>query len=141
MNQTSVSAELSIQVIPPASFATILLVEKEDVVRDSRRLVLSRVHPVVQVVEDAAGVFNLAPDARFWLIVIDMSDARAAERIAFYARRRWPQAKILLMGPNCAQMDDALYDDRVEPAGNPAALLEAGRRLFKSATADIFQSA
>lgn len=139
MNQTLLPVQPSPAIlVGPVS--SVLLVEKDDTLRDSRRLVLSRLHPGVQAVDSPVAVFNCAPDAAFRLVVIDMSEPRAAERVAFYARRRWPKAKILLLGTSCGQLDDFLYDDLVDPCCNTAGFLEVSRRLWKSAAPGPYES-
>lgn len=140
MNSTLLPAQIAAQATLPAVVSPVMLIQRDDLLRESRRLVLSRIHPLVRVAEDLAGVFTCGPDVFFRLIVIDMSDPRSAERVAFYARRRWPRAKILLLGSSCAQLDDFLYDDIVDPGRNAAAFLEVSRRLYKSAAPDGFET-
>jgi hypothetical protein len=51
---------------------------------------------------------------------------------AHFIRRRWPEARILIMRSETPCMDDALYDDRVVPGINPEILLAVVDRLAGS---------
>ena len=51
---------------------------------------------------------------------------------AHFIRRRWPEARILLVRSEVPCMDDALYDDRVVPGVNPEVLLAVVDRLAAS---------
>lgn len=130
MNATSL-LEIAVPDAPPAGLtAPILLVERPDELRQSRRLLLSCIHPGVQVADNPSRVFAYSPDTSFHLIVIDLQERISAEHIAFYARRRWPGAKILLLGRSCGEFQDSLYDEIVDPCCNPVGFVEAGRRLL-----------
>jgi hypothetical protein len=66
------------------------------------------------------------------IAVVDLRDSerevlRAAEQI----RRRWPEAQILLMGPETNLPEDPLYDERISPGLKAAELLAAMERLVK----------
>lgn len=51
---------------------------------------------------------------------------------AHLIRRRWPEARILIVRSETPCMDDALYDDRVVPGANPEVLLAVVDRLAGS---------
>lgn len=53
---------------------------------------------------------------------LSMSVVREA---AQYVRRRWPQAKILLIGAGTNALDDPLYDERILPGLSQDILLAA----------------
>lgn len=130
MNATSLLAIATPENPPAGATAPILLVERADELRHSRRLLLSCIHPGVQVADDPSSVFGYSPDTSFRLIVVDLRDHVSAEHIAFYARRRWPGAKILLLGRSCGEFQDSLYDEIVDPCCNPVGFVEVSRRLL-----------
>jgi hypothetical protein len=51
---------------------------------------------------------------------------------AHFIRRRWPEARILIVRSETPCIDDALYDDRVVPGVNPEVLLAVIDRLAGS---------
>ena len=65
--------------------------------------------------------------------VIDLftSDRELRRRTAEHIRRRWPNAQILLVGPEAEVPEDPLYDDRIPPGLEAAELLAAMERLVK----------
>jgi hypothetical protein len=108
-----------------------LLVDLEYELRDSRLLLLSSLHVAVHSVTTYTEVFHLNDAISFSLVVFNIcpSDERASD-IAAYVRRRWPRAKVLLLGTGCGCVEDPLYDDNVDPCCNPAGLLEVAQRLL-----------
>jgi hypothetical protein len=65
--------------------------------------------------------------------VIDLctSDRELRRRTAEHIRRRWPDAQILLVGPEAEVLEDPLYDERIPPGLEAAELLAAMERLVK----------
>ena len=65
--------------------------------------------------------------------VIDLctSDRELRRRTAEHIRRRWPDAQILLVGPEAEVPEDPLYDERIPPTLEAAELLVAMERLVK----------
>jgi hypothetical protein len=65
--------------------------------------------------------------------VIDLctSDRELRRRTAEHIRRRWPDAQILLVGPEGEVPEDPLYDERIPPGFEAAELLAAMERLVK----------
>jgi hypothetical protein len=63
--------------------------------------------------------------------VIDLctSDRELQRRTAEHIRRRWPDAQILLVGPEAEVPEDPLYDERIPPGLEAAELLAAMERL------------
>jgi hypothetical protein len=108
-----------------------LLVDFEHDVLDSRLLLLSSLNIAVHFVASYTEVFHLNDAIGFSLVVLNIcpSDERASD-IAAYVRRRWPRAKVLLLGTGCGCVEDPLYDDNVDPCCNPAGLLEVAQRLL-----------
>jgi hypothetical protein len=48
---------------------------------------------------------------------------------AHFVRRRWPEARVLIIRDDAQCIDDAMYDDRIAPGVNPERLLGAITRL------------
>ena len=65
--------------------------------------------------------------------VIDLctSDRELRRRTAEHIRRRWPDAQILLLGPEAEVPEDPLYDERIPPGLEAAELLATMERLVK----------
>ena len=65
--------------------------------------------------------------------VIDLctSDRELRRRTAEHIRRRWPDAQILLVGPEAEVPEDPLYDERMPPGLDAAELLAVMERLVK----------
>jgi DNA-binding NtrC family response regulator len=57
---------------------------------------------------------------------------RELEEVARLIRQRWPKAQILIIRREAWCIEDALYDDRVEPGINPERLLSTIRRVLSS---------
>jgi hypothetical protein len=110
-----------------------LLVDLEHEGRDWRLFLLYSLHVGVHTVVSYTEVFHLNDAINFSLVVLNIcpSDKRASD-IASHVRRQWPGAKVLLIGTGCGCVEDALYDDIVDPFCNPAALIEVVQRLRKT---------
>jgi hypothetical protein len=108
-----------------------LLVDLGHELLDSRLLLLSSLNIAIHCVASYTEVFHLNDAISFSLVVLNIcpSDERASD-IASYVRRRWPSAKVLLLGTDCGCVEDPLYDDIVDPCCNPAGLLEVAQRLL-----------
>ena len=65
--------------------------------------------------------------------VIDLctSDRELRRRTAEHIRRRWPDAQILLVGPEAEVPEDPLYDERIPTGLEAAELLAAMEQLVK----------
>jgi hypothetical protein len=108
-----------------------LLVDLEVEVQESRLLLLAFLHVAVHSVASYPEVFRLKHAIDFNLVVLNIypNDQRSSQ-VAAYVRRRWPRAKVLLLGTGCGCIEDPLYDDIVDPCCNPAGLLEVAQRLL-----------
>ena len=63
--------------------------------------------------------------------VIEVSNSdRDLLRTAVHIRRRWPDAQILLVGPEAEVPEDPLYDERIPPGLEAAELLAAMEGLM-----------
>jgi DNA-binding NtrC family response regulator len=110
-----------------------LLVDLEVELQESRLLLLSFLHVAVHSVASYAEVFRLNHAINFNLVVLNIypNDQRASH-VAAYVRRRWPRAKVLLLGTGCGCVEDPLYDDIVNPCCNPAELVQVAQRLLET---------
>ena len=116
----------------PLDLSSILLVEPNPELRDSRRLLLGALlHPVLAV-SAYLEVCALPADSNCALIAIDLTpNEHEAFRIATHARRTWPRAKILLLGQPSEDFDDPLYDDAVSSCCNPSGIVECADKLLR----------
>jgi hypothetical protein len=108
-----------------------LLIDLEVELQESRLQILSFLHVAVHSVASYPEVFRLNPAINFNLVVLNIypNDQRASH-VAAYVRRRWPRAKILLLGTGSGCVEDPLYDDIVDPCCNPVGLLEVAQHLL-----------
>jgi hypothetical protein len=113
---------------------SVLLVSPEPDLLDTRHRLLSSSHISVHPLGSYAEVYQLPETDRYNLIVLSIRpNEMQACHVAEYARHRWPNAKLLLLGESCGCLEDHLYDDIVNPRGNPAGFIEAAECLLESA--------
>lgn len=116
----------------PLDLSSILLVEPNAELRDSRRLLLGALRHPVLAVSAYLEVCALPADSNCALVAIDLTpNEHEAFRIATHARRTWPKAKILLLGQPSEDFDDPLYDDAVSPCCNPSGIVECADKLLR----------
>ncbi len=112
---------------------SVLLVSPESDLLDTRHRLLSSSHISVHAIGNYAEVYQLPEHNRYNLIVLSIRPNQIqACHVAEYARHRWPKAKLLLLGENCGCFEDHLYDEIVNPCGNPSGLIQAAERLLES---------
>jgi hypothetical protein len=115
-----------------AARGSILLVEPDKQLCQSRALLLSILNLPIQKASGYSEVCSIPTSAVFSIIAISLNPREVeAAKIATYARGQWAAAKILLLGRLTEDFDDPLYDEIVDPNFNPAALVEAAKRLLK----------
>jgi hypothetical protein len=91
----------------PLNLSSILLVESDPTLRDSRRLLLSALRHRALAVSAYAEVCALPADSNCGPVAIDICpDEHEASRIVVHARRTCPNAKILLLGHPSDDFDD-----------------------------------
>ncbi|WP_216850099.1 hypothetical protein [Granulicella sp. L46] len=121
----------------PRETKTILMVEGDPTLRHSRDLLLSTLGIPIRVASDYKDVC-LSDSGCFCLVTISLSPSQTeAAKVAELVRRRWPTARILLLGTLSAAIDDPLYDEIVDARFNPSALVEACQRLLGTSGADL----
>jgi len=117
----------------PLNLSSILLVESDPELRDSRRLLLSALRHPVLAVSAYTEVCALPADSNCGLVAIDICpNEHEASRIAVHARRTWPKAKILLLGHPSDEFDDPLYDEAVNPTFSPSGIVESADKLLRA---------
>jgi len=120
----------------PLNLSSILLVEIDRKLRDSRRLLLGTLEYPVLAIGGYTDLCRLSAESNCCLVAIDISHSeQEAVRIAAHARRTWPNAKILLLGRPSEEFDDPLYDDAVDAHYNPSGLVDAAYRLLEKGSA------
>lgn len=117
-------------IVSAESRSAILLVEENDELRESRLKLLSLLDSSVQVADIGAALCECIQGDSFRLVVISVRSTAETERLAFTARRRWPKAKILLLGSTANDLQDFLFDNIVDPRCNPVGFVEISRRLL-----------
>jgi DNA-binding NtrC family response regulator len=112
---------------------SVLLVDPEPDLLDTRCRLISCSHISVHAIGNYAQIYQLLELDGYNLIVLSLRPNEIqACHVAEYARRRWPKAKLLLLGESCGCLDDPLYDEIVNPCGNSAGFIEAAERLLES---------
>ena len=133
MLKQSLSRPSSLDDPVPLNLSSILLVESDPELRDSRCLLLSALQHPVLAVSAYTEVCALPADSNCGLVAIDICpNEYEASRIAVYARKTWPKAKILLLGHPSDDFDDPLYDDAVNPSCNPSGIVECADKLLRT---------
>jgi hypothetical protein len=76
-----------------------------------------------------------------WDIAVLLStlSRKDLQESAYFVRRRWPSARILVIRADAQSLDDALYDDRVAPGINPELLWTAIQCLVRNQRRAIVQ--
>jgi hypothetical protein len=130
------------RVNPPVapSLPSILVVDSDESLCQSRALLLANLGRPIHRAAGYPDVCSLSPTECFALVLISLLPSQhEAERIAAYARRQWPGAKLLLLGKLQGEFYDALYDEVLEPLFDPVALLQVSKLLLASSGAKHHQ--
>jgi hypothetical protein len=116
----------------PLDLSSILLVEPNSELRESRSLLFGALRHPVLAVSAYMQVCALPADSNCALVAIDITpNEHEAFRIATHVRRTWPRAKILLVGHPSEDFDDPLYDESVNPCCNPSGIVEVADKLLR----------
>jgi DNA-binding response OmpR family regulator len=111
----------------------LLLVEPPQDVGASRAVLLSSSGYTVTRAYSYVDVLDLRARPDFGYAVLSENLGIGNVRtIASEVRRRWPAARILIIGSPSVMIEDYLYDDAVDHRFNPQGLLDALRRLGQS---------
>lgn len=126
------------QVSRTPTLGSILLVEAEPVLRESRAQLLSTLKLPVLTASGYREVYRFPDSPSISLAAISLLPSEAeAQKLAAHVRTQWSSAKILLLGTLSGEFDDPLYDEIVYPGFNPSGLLEASRRLLFGLEANL----
>ena len=108
----------------------ILLVNAAPLQSGSHLQLLQSIPTVVETVASCADMYTHRVQG--YVLVILALHPRSSEtaEAAHFVRHRWSTAKILLLESECPMIDDWLYDERVDPLFNPAAICDAAKRLL-----------
>jgi hypothetical protein len=114
----------------PAS-VHVLFVGPEDLGDAIHDALLDGIRSRVFATRNFRELWLLPTEERFHVAILHQTlsefDLETASRIV---RRRWPQARILLMRAAADFLEDALYDDRVAPPVGARTLLKTVRRML-----------
>jgi hypothetical protein len=109
----------------------VLLIASDRNLRYSRQLLTSSLGLAVDLATGPSEIFRMSREIRYNLVVLDRrGKEKQASQVAECVRTRWPKAKILLLGESSGDLDDWLYDDLVDPRGNPAVLVQFAQRML-----------
>src|SRR5271165_6248014 len=94
----------------------LLLMDGDAERRETRLALLAPLHSRVHTAANFLDVSSLPASTSYGLILLSVIENRIEmHRIAAYARRCWPDAKILLLGESAHSMEDYLYDELMKP--------------------------
>lgn len=114
-----------------SSLRTALLVDSDSATSSTRVFLLSEFNVTVTPVTGYAEVFSTLEHCRYSLVAISMKAGfEEVRNTAVHVRKSWPDTKILLLGTSTLDLDDPLYDDIVDPAFHPAALVRSVLQLL-----------
>ena len=108
----------------------VVSVGAEELIHRAYIAFLERHGCVLVVVRDHRGLpqalLNRNCDVAVLQATLSLDDLQETSR---QIRQRWPKVRILIVRGEASCIDDALYDDRVEPAINPEHLLTTVERI------------
>lgn len=109
----------------------VLSVGTEEAVQQACMVFLERHGCVVATTKGCRGLCQGCHEEEYDVALLQVTlsphDLQEAARLI---RQRWPKAQILLIRREAWCIEDALYDDRVEPGINPERLLSTIRRVM-----------
>lgn len=108
----------------------VLLVSEAPIFLNLRALLLKSIPATVQCVESCHRLYGDGGRSYALIILALKPDSGETTEVALFCRRQWSTAKILLLAREDHTIDDWLYDERLDPLFNPAALLNAVKRLL-----------
>jgi DNA-binding response OmpR family regulator len=117
---------------PVCQQGNILLVEHDEGLLSTRTMLLTAWHYGVFTARDYREVFAHNHVREIAVVVISQAfNPLELRAIAEFARRRWPQAGILVVGRGAPPLEDQLYDKNVDPNFQPQSLLAAVDQLSR----------
>lgn len=108
----------------------ILLVDAALALQKLHLLLLRSIPAIVEALASCADMYLHDKHGYVLVILALNSESRKTAEAAHFVRRRWSNARILLLENKSAMIDDWLYDERIDPQLLPAAVLTAAIRLM-----------
>jgi hypothetical protein len=108
----------------------ILVLDATHAVRKCHLELLRSIPALVETVASCADIYLHEEHAYSLVILMLHAHSRETAQVAEFVRHRWRSARILLLECESPEIDDWLYDERVDPHLHPATLREAAIRLM-----------
>jgi hypothetical protein len=108
----------------------ILLVDAALAVRECHLELLRSIPAIVETLASCADMYLHEEHAYSLVILMLHTHSRETAQTAEFVRHRWRSARILLLECEPPEIDDWLYDERVDPRLHPTTLREVAIRLM-----------
>jgi hypothetical protein len=108
----------------------ILVVDAALALHQMHLVLLRSIPAIVETLASCAEMYLHEEHAYALVILVLEPQSRETAEAAQFVRHRWSGARILLLERESAEIDDWLYDERVDPHLHPAAVYEAAIRLM-----------
>ena len=108
----------------------ILLLDATRAVRERQLELLRSIPAIVETLPSCADLYLHEEHAYSLVILMLHTHSRETAQVAEFVRHRWRSARILLLECESPEIDDWLYDERVDPHLHPTTLREAAIRLM-----------
>ncbi|MGB6743904.1 MAG: hypothetical protein WBE38_09605 [Terracidiphilus sp.] len=108
----------------------ILLVDAVLALHELHRELLRSIPAIVETLASCTDMYAHEEHAYALVILVLHPHSRKTAEAADFVRHRWRAARILLLESESAEIDDWLYDERVDPHLHPMTLREAAIRLM-----------
>jgi len=116
-----------------AVLPAIMLVEPDTELLTSRSFLLTQMGCAVSFAKSSKNVWGHCSKSEFDVAVLSGSLGLAGLRdSAELVRRRWPQARILVLGCVPSLLDDPLYDEAIDAKFRPEILIETLMRMCRA---------
>ena len=117
---------------PAFQRSNVLLVEHDEMLLATRTVWLTDRRYGVFTARDCTEVFAHAHVQEIAVVVVSQAFVPLELRaIAEFTRRHWPRAGILVVGHGVPRLEDALYDEHVDPDSQSESLLVAVEQLSR----------
>ena len=108
----------------------ILLLDATHAMRECHLDLLRSIPAIVETLASCADMYLHEKHAYSLVILMLHKHSSETAQVAEFVRHRWRSARILLLECESPEIDDWLYDERVDPHLHPTALREAAIRLM-----------
>ena len=108
----------------------ILLLDATHAVRECHLELLRSIPALVETLASCSDMYLHEEHAYSLVILMLHTHSRETSQVAEFVRHRWRSARILLLECESPEIDDWLYDERVDPHLHPTTLREAAIRLM-----------